>query len=126
MRIAHAVFLAFALFTSPTIVFAHGEAPKPRHGGLVQESQELWLELVIKETDVSVYVLDETQKPVPAADVSGTATVLVSGKSYKVDLAPGSGESVDGKLPLAATGRLVATVALKVGRKSISARFVGP
>ena len=126
MRTGRIMFLVLTLFISPTIALAHGEAPRPKHGGVVQEAQELWLELVVKDSDVSVYVSDETQKAVPAAQVSGTATVLVSGKSYKVDLSAGSGESVNGKLPVAAAGRLVATVALRVGTKSLSARFVGP
>lgn len=125
MRIQRSLLLALTVCFSSTLSFAHGEAPKPRHGGVVQESQELWLELVVKDDTVSIYVLDETQKPVPANQISGSATVLVSGKSYKVDLAGGSGEVVNGKLPVAATGRLVAIVALKIGAKSISARFVG-
>jgi hypothetical protein len=89
----------------------------------VQEAQELWLELVVKDTDVTVYILDEMRKPVPAVQVSGTATVLVGGKSYKVTLSPSGANSVQGKLPVAATGQVVATVSLKVGGKAASARF---
>lgn len=120
------VLFAFLMLLSPINAFAHGEAPKPKHGGIVQEVQEIWLELVVKENDVRVYVSDEAQKPIPASAVSGAATVLINGKSYKVELTPTRDESVDGKLPVAATGRLVATVSLKVGGKSVSARFVGP
>lgn len=83
-----AIPLVLALSLASGSALAHGEAPKAAHGGLVQEAQELWLELVVKDTDVTVYVLDEMRKPVPASQVSGTATVLVGGKSYKVDLSP--------------------------------------
>ena len=123
MRTIRSIPLGLTLFIFPAIACAHGEAPRPKHGGVVQESQELWLELVVKDNDVSVFVLDETQKPVPASQISGTATVLVGGKSYKVDLVAEGAESVSGKLPVAASGRLIATVALKVGAKSLSARF---
>ena len=128
MRFAQIVSIIFTAFLLPSVAFAHGDPPKAKHGGLMQESQELWLELVVKDTEVRVYVLDEKQQPVAPAQVSGTATVLVSGTSYKVDLnsAASNAEGVEGKLPVPATGRLVATVALKIGAKSISARFMAP
>ena len=119
-----AASLMLALAIAPIPVFAHGERPQPAHGGDVQEAQELWLELVVKGSDVSVYVLSEDRKPVPAQQISGTATILINGKSYKVDLRPGEANSVQGTLPVPATGKLVATVALKVGGKSASARFM--
>lgn len=115
--------LMLALALSPGAALAHGEAPHAAHGGLMQEAQELWLELVVKDADVSVYVLDEARKPVPASQISGTATVLVGGKSYKVELSPAGTNSVQGKLPVAATSQIVAVVSLKVGGKAASARF---
>ncbi|KMO33115.1 adenylosuccinate synthase [Methylobacterium variabile] len=120
-RYAIPLFLALGLASGSAL--AHGEAPQAVHGGLVQEAQELWLELVVKDTDVTVYVLDEMRKPVPASQISGTATVLVGGKSYKVDLSPAGTNSVQGKLPVAATSQIVATVSLKVGGRAASARF---
>jgi hypothetical protein len=89
----------------------------------MQEAQELWLELVVKDANVTVYVLDQARKPVPASRISGNATVLVSGKSYKVDLTPSSEDSVGGKLPVPAAGKMAAIVALNVDGKSVSARF---
>ena len=124
MRLVAAwMVLAFAF--APVPGFAHGERPQAAHGGAVQEAAELWLELVVQGTDVQVYVLDEARRPVPAAQISGTATVLIEGKSYKVELSPAEANSVHGTLPVAATGRIVATVALKVGGKPASARFMG-
>lgn len=120
-----AACLMLALTLAPAAGFAHGEPPQAAHGGLMQEAQEIWLELVVRNSYVTVYVLDEEKKPVPASQVSGTATVLTGGKSYKVELAAAGDNSVQGKLPVAATGRIVATVALKVGGKPASARFMG-
>jgi protein-disulfide isomerase len=118
-----AVPLLVALALTPGAVLAHGEAPRAAHGGLMQEAQELWVELVVKGTDVAVYVVDEARKPVPATQISGTATVLVGGQSYKVELSASGGDGVLGRLPAPVTGNVVAVVALKVGGKAVSARF---
>jgi len=124
MRLS-AAFLLLALGAMPDPVSAHGEPPRAMHGGLVQEAQELWLELVVKNSDVAVYVFDEAHRPVPASEISGTATVLVGGKSYKVELLEADGDRIGGKLPASASNRVVATVSLKVGSRSVSARFTG-
>ena len=120
-----AVPLLLALALTPGAVSAHGEAPRAAHGGLMQEAQELWVELVVKGADVAVYVVDQDRKPVPAAQISGTATVLAGGQSYKVELSAAGGEGVPGRLPAPVTGNVVATVALKVVGKAVSARFAG-
>lgn len=121
-----AALLMLALAVAPVPGFAHGERPQAAHGGDVQDAQGFWVELVVKGTDVTVYVLSEDQKPVPAQQVSGSATVLIDGKIYKVELSPGEeANSVKGKLPVPATGRLVATLALKIAGKPASARFMG-
>ncbi len=88
MKLA-ATALGLALALVPVLGFAHGEPPPASHGGLVQEAGEMYLELVVKGTDVTVYILDEARKPVPGAQATGTATVLVDGKSHKIDLKAG-------------------------------------
>lgn len=77
MRLA-ASGLALVLAIAPVPVFAHGETPRPAHGGLVQDAQGVWIELVVAGDDVTVYVLSEDHRPIPAAQISGTATVLVA------------------------------------------------
>jgi hypothetical protein len=123
MKLA-ATALGLALALVPVLGFAHGEPPPASHGGLVQEAGEMYLELVVKGTDVTVYILDEARKPVPGTQATGTATVLVDGKSHKIDLKASEGNSMHGTLPVEASGRVVATVALKVGGKTTSARFM--
>ena len=117
--------MVLALALAPAGALAHGERPQAAHGGEMQDAQGVWVELVVRATDVTVYVMTEDHKPVPASQVTGTATVLVDGKSYKVDLSPAEANSVRGKLPVAASGKVVATVALKIGGKPASARFAG-
>ena len=123
MRLA-ATALGLALALAPVSGFAHGELPPASHGGLVQEAGEMYLELVVRGTDVTVYVLDEARKPVPGTQATGTATVLVGGKSHKVELKAAEGNSLHGVLPVEAAGRVIATVALKVGGRTASARFM--
>jgi hypothetical protein len=115
--------MVLARALAPTAAFAHGERPQAALGGDVQDAQGVWVELVVKASDVTVYVMTEDNKPIPAAQISGTATVLVEGKVYRVELKPGQANSVEGKLPVAASGKVVATVALKVSGKPASARF---
>jgi hypothetical protein len=124
MKFSTASFLA-ALAIAPLPVLAHGDRPQPVHGGEIQDAQGVWVEFLVKGSDVTVYVMSEDHKPIPAQQISGTATVLIDGKSYKVDLSPGDANSVKGTLPIAASGKLIATVALKVGGKPASARFMG-
>ena len=124
MKLAAAT-MVLVLAIAPAVTFAHGERPQASHGGEIQDAQGVWVELVVKADDVTVYVMTEDHKPVPAAQVSGVATVLVGGKSYKVELSPGQANSVQGKLPVPATGKVVASVSLKVGGKPASARFAG-
>lgn len=117
------VALWAALLLAPATALAHGEPPQSMHGGLIQEAHENWIELVVSGTQVKLYVMDEGKKPVPAAQVSGTASVLVGGKIYKVNLVPGAGNSLEGQLPIPASGASAATVSLKIGGQPVSARF---
>lgn len=119
-----ATALGLALALAPVASFAHGEPPPASHGGMVQEAGEMYLELVVKGADVTVYVLDEARKPVPGTQATGTATILVDGKAHKIELKAAEGNSLHGTLPIAASGKLVATVALKVGGRTASARFM--
>jgi hypothetical protein len=124
MKIA-TVLIAAALTLAPVFAFAHGDKPPAAHGGQLQDAQGIWIELVVKGDDVVVYVVSEDHQPIAAAQISGTATVLFEGKTYKVQLIPGKENGVQGKLPVAVVGKVVATVALKIGDKLASARFPG-
>ncbi len=124
MKLSTAV-MTLALALAPAAAFAHGERPQAAHGGEIQDAQGVWVELVVKAADVTVYVMSEDHKPIAAAQVTGTATVLVGGKTYKVELSPAEANSVRGKLPVDAAGKVVASVSLKVNGKRASARFAG-
>lgn len=119
--LALAAFLAVA----PAVAFAHGSAPAPAHGGqVVEDSAEHWVELVVRDDTLTAYVLDGNKAPVPAAQLSGKATVLVGGKPQAVALKPGEGNSLTGKLAGPAPGQPGTVVlSLNVSGKPAQARF---
>jgi hypothetical protein len=117
------IALVAVLSLGPGRSFAHGEPPQASHGGQVQEAHENWVELVVSRDEVRLYVLDEAKKPVPSSQVTGTATVLVGGKPYKVQLSPMDANGLQGKLPVAVTGKTAATVSLKIHNQPATARF---
>lgn len=125
MRPIASAVLAVSLLLLPVRLLAHGERPEPAHGGEMRDAQGIWIELAVKGSDVAVFVVGEDHRPIPAQIVFGTATILVGVQSYKVALSPGAANGLDGKLPVAAAGKLVTAVTLKVNGKSVSARFVG-
>jgi len=119
---ASAVFWA-ALILAPTLAVAHGQPPPAVHGGQMQEAHENWVELVVSGTQVKLYVLDEGRKPVPASQLSGSASMLMGGKIYKLELVPGADNDLEGPLPAAGPGVSAATVVLKIRGQAASARF---
>lgn len=119
-----AIYLALALALAPGAAFAHGEAPPAAHGGMMQEAHEMWLELVVQNKDVTLYVLDAAKQPVPSTEVSGTVTILTGGKTHKVELSPVEENRLRGELPVSASGRIVATASLKIAGKAVSVRFM--
>lgn len=120
----HTVAAVLGLLLAPVAAFAHGTPPAPSHGGQVAEdSAEHWVELVISGDTLTAWVLDETQKPVPAAQLGGKATILVAGKSQAVVLAPGEANNLTGKLPAAAAGKITTVLSLTVSGKTAQARF---
>lgn len=118
-----AIAFAAVLCLGSVTIFAHGQPPAASHGGLVQEAHENWVELLVKGDQVRVYVLDEAQKPVPPGQVTGTATVMVDGKPQKIELHPANDGGLAGKLPVPASGKMLATVSLKDRDQPASARF---
>jgi len=126
MNIRNAVLTTALLFASPA-AFAHGDKPAPAHGGVVAEgSGEHWVELAVSGDQVTAWVSDEANKPVPAAQLGGKATVLVGGKSQTVALSPASANSLTGKLSAPATGQVTAVLALTAGGKPVQVKFVVP
>ncbi len=126
MNIRSALLTTALLFASPA-AFAHGEKPAPAHGGIVaDESAEHWVELAVAGDQVTAWVSDAGNKPVPAAQLGGKATVLIGGKSQTVALSPAGANSLSGNLAAPATGQVTAVLALTAGGKPVQVKFVVP
>ena len=119
--------VATALLLASPAAFAHGTPPAPAHGGTIAEgSGEHWVELSVSGDQLTAWVSDENDKPIPAAQLGGKATVLIDGKSQSVPLSPAEGNSVSGKLASPAAGRLTAVLALTAQGKPVQVKFVIP
>ena len=122
-----AALVAITLLLAPTVAFAHGAPPAPAHAGVVAEgSGEHWVEMSVVGDQLIAWVSDEDNKPIPASQLGGKATVLIDGKTQTVPLSPAADNSVTGKLAAPATGRLTAVLALTAQGKPIQVKFVVP
>jgi hypothetical protein len=69
-------------------------------------------------------VLDEARRPIPAANLAGIATVLSSGKPYRVKLLPGAGNELDAGLSVLAGAKDAAVISLTIDGQHATARYV--
>jgi hypothetical protein len=91
--LAFAVLLAASVPASPA--FAH--EPKPRHGGAVATAGTYHVELVVKDGQVDVYLVDHDDKPIAATGRKGVAILMAGGKSVRVPLTAAGRERLSGK-----------------------------
>ena len=102
--------------------WAHGDET-PRHGGLVQMSGELKIELVAKDDAVEVY-LDDHGETVPTSKLTGKLTVLSGGAKSEAKLEPAQGDKLVAKGVKLAKGDKVIALVTTEDKKNSSARFV--
>ena len=76
-------------------VCAHEMAGK--HGGRVTDAGSYHVELVAKDKTVDVYLLDSSEKPVPAAGFKASAILIVDGKPARVALTPADANRLTGQ-----------------------------
>lgn len=88
-----ALFSSLVLLAAP--VCAHETAGK--YGGRVSDAGPYHVELVTKGQTVDVYLLDGSEKPVPAAGFKATAILVVDGKPARVALAPADAHRLTGQ-----------------------------
>lgn len=121
------ILFAVLVFLSPAVVAAHtGTGP---HGGPLADAGPYYVELVVKGSDLQIFVFDEkTSTPVGTVGATGTAVVLVGTKEDKFALQPVAGnkpgDEMDGKAPasIGAGARIVVLVQMP-GKPSVVARF---
>lgn len=93
---------------------AQGHSHASPNGGQIQKIGSYEGELVLKGSDVTLYVVDGDEKKVDAAPLSATATVLAKGNVQKtVELKPAGDNRLTGKVDFPIEGKFRATVALR-------------
>ena len=99
------------------------------HGGLVTDAGPYYVELLLKENQLRVFVFDDkTDRPVHTGEASATATVLAGQEKQTVTLRPGPSGADDnvmvGQLEKgAAAGTRIVVMIQLPGKPSIVARF---
>jgi hypothetical protein len=94
--------LALSLIVSMGALPVHAHAPSPGpNGGLkVDAGANHHIELVVAGTEqVSVYLFDAADQPVPAAGYSGNAILLIDGSPQRFALTPSEGNRLIGTSP---------------------------
>ena len=89
-RLTKLALLCGALALMPGTALAHGSM-KPSHGGVVQMSGEIMVELVTKPRSLEVYVTEEDE-PIPAAGFDGALVVTAAdGAKSRIALSAAGG-----------------------------------
>ncbi len=103
-----------------TAAQAHGDA-KSKHGGVVQTASDLSFELVAQADGAAIYIEDH-EKPMSVAAVSGKLTVLNGADKTEAELKP-AGDRLEAKgVKLVSGSKAVATV-VTPDKKTITVRF---
>ncbi len=84
------ILLIFALATAVAFpVLAHEPRSGPNGGRLVDAGDKMHVELVANGApEISVYLFDANDQPVPAAGFSGQAILLIDGVTLRIPLEP--------------------------------------
>ena len=120
-----AVILSLALAGS---AFAHSDSKwtKGPQGGHIVDAgggKQHW-ELVAKGNELTLYVLDASEKPVNVDSGSAKAQVLLGGKTYNVDFKPAGSNTLKAMGEFtAAKGMRVIVTTTKIGGQSFQARL---
>jgi hypothetical protein len=120
---AFAVILGLVLAGS---VFAHTDTKwtkGPQGGHIVDAGKQHW-ELVAKDNELTLYVLDDEEKPLAAQTGEAKARVRIGGMIYTLEFKPAGGNSwkATGEFT-AAKGMRVIVTTTKVGGQSFQARL---
>ena len=107
-------------------VWAHSDSKwtkGPQGGHIVDAGKQHW-ELVAKGNELTLYVMDDNEKPLAAQNGSAKAQILLAGKTYNVEFTPAGGNvwKATGDFA-AAKGMKVIVTTDKVGGQSYQARL---
>lgn len=123
MKQINAVVLATILVAYSVSVSADGPAIGP-NGGQVRDAGKYHMELVVKDTALSVYVTGNKDAKIAAKGATGTATVLAGKGTSNVKLEPSGENALAGRggFQPAPDMKVVVSVTLP-GQPPVQARF---
>ncbi len=123
MKRINAVIVATVLFACSSFARADGPATGP-NGGQVRDAGKYHLELVVKNTALTVYVTGAKDAKVATQGATGSATVLAGKTTSSVKLEPSGGNALagGGSFQTAPDMKVVVSVTLP-GQPPVQARF---
>jgi nitrogen fixation protein FixH len=103
-----------AVLAGPNMAYAQGGHDHASHGGQVQKIGPYEAELVVRGVDMTLYVLDENDRPVDASRFTATASVLARGNEQRqVELRPAGENRLTGQANFPVDGRFRAAITLR-------------
>lgn len=103
---------------------AHAHETTGPNGGRLVDAGNLHVELVSSGKSVNVFVTDANDKPVPAADIKGTAILVIDGKAQRIPLAPAKNNQLTGAAQVAIPDAAKGAVQLQLpGGGTVQGRF---
>jgi hypothetical protein len=111
MRVATLTLLAFLIGGSVPALAQHGHS---HHGGQEVKIGAFEAELVVKGSDVTLYVNDAKDQKIDASAFSATAVVLAKGNQQKtIELKPAGDNKLATTIDFQVDGKFRATVTLR-------------
>lgn len=91
---------------------SHGSTKGP-NGGAVQDVAGVHAELILAGNAVTINILDESNKPIPAKGFSGSVLIVSGGNRETVQLAPSGDNALKGEAKAAIPAGATVTLVLK-------------
>lgn len=123
LREAAAALLCLSLVSAPIAAPAqggHGHAHAAPNGGQIQQIGSVEGELLVKGSDVTLFLVDEKEQKVDAASYGATASVLAKGNQQKtVELKPAGDNKLGARIDFPVEGRFRASLTLRKGSAEV-------
>ncbi|NNM73936.1 hypothetical protein [Enterovirga aerilata] len=118
-----AAFVSLLLAGAPGAVLAqggHGHSHAAPNGGQIQQIGTVEGELLVKGSDVTLFLVDDKEQKVDASSYSATASVLAKGNQQKtVELKPAGDNKLATKIDFPVEGKFRASLTLKKGAAEV-------
>ncbi|MFP5512365.1 MAG: hypothetical protein ACLGJC_04710 [Alphaproteobacteria bacterium] len=119
LRILFAAILAVAPISAMAQDKSHGHSHTAPHGGQIQNIGTYEAELVVKGTELTLYLVDKDEKEVPSNGFEATAVVLAKDGQKPVALKPNGNNKLTGTADFTYEGKFRATVTLTSAGKEV-------